>query len=1012
MRSSRTVLVVGVCSFMLLPSAAWAQSSIGGVARDASGAVLPGVTVEAESPALIEQVRVAVTDGQGVYLIVNLRPGPYTVSFTLPGFSTFVRDGLELQAEFAATVDAEMALGTLEETITVTGEAPLVDIRSTRGQQQFETETLQSVPGTGRLAMLQNVIPGANLNRATDRSVGGLNDRPQTNWSLHGAPSSRPVVDGMNYQLAALSQGVVVYNQDAIQEVVVETSGVGADRDTGGMQLNMIMKEGSNLFSGGGAFSYLGPSFESSNFSSELEARGLNPDRIGSLKKWRDTSGSLGGPIVQDKVWFFASAREGVTQLFSEFSFYNSVNQPESYLYIPDTSRPGFTNEYSKDITVRITSQVTQRHKFVASVFVQPNCNCYYNLLHATSPRDPKATGDHNYFPNWVPTASWTFPATNSLLFEAGFSGQLHFQKDTITEGGALGDFAQQPTDIRINEQSPRIFYGAVGTRYLPRSQFQQRFAATYVTGSHSFKTGLLFRQMRRGDINSAPPGGGNDVLQYGVNAYEYRFRRGVPNRVILLDSPWNYEESVRDIAFYAQDQWSIDRLTLNLGLRFNNAVGSTPEQVLGAGRWVPERRFAAETNVPNWTNLSPRVGAAFDVSGTGRTALKVSLGRYPVQTETASYNPARDLTRRNNISWDDNFYGAGDPRSGNFIPECDLMNQAGDGECGRWGSLNFGQVRAGVITADDANSGFNLQAHHWEGSVSLQHELAQGVGLNVGYFRTWYGGFLVTDNRAVTAADFDEFCVTGPTDSALGAASGQQFCGLYDVTPAKFGLTDNLRTQSSNYGDQSQVFNGVDVSLNARFGEGGLFQGGLSVGRTVWDTCFAVGQPNLVALQDLGSNAVTTSNRPDFCRIEPNWADSTQVKFMVVYPLPYDVQVSAIYQNAPGIPILAEWTATNADIGPSLGRTLSEGSRGSVDVPLIQDGKMFEDRGQQIDLRFSKIINLPGTSQRIRGNFDIFNVTNQNDVLRQVLDYGSRWQNVQQILGGRLLKFSVRYDF
>ena len=996
--------VVSGAFLLLLPAAAWAQSSLGGVARDASGAVLPGVTVEAASPALIEQVRVAVTDGQGVYLIVDLRPGPYEVTFTLPGFQTFVRNGLELRAVFAATVDAEMVLGQIEETITVTGEAPLVDIRSTRGQTQFQEDTLQSVPGTGRLAMLQNVIPGANLNRPTDRSVGGLNDRPQTNWSLHGAPSSRPVVDGMNYQLAALSQGVMVYNQDSIQEVVVETSGVGADRDTGGMQLNMIMKEGSNVFSGGAAFSYLGPSNESSNISDDLLARGLNPDRVGSIKKWRDSSVSLGGPIVQDKVWFFGAAREGVTQLFSEFAYYNSVNQPESFLYVPDLSRPGFTNEYAKDITVRVTAQVTDRHKFVAGVIVQPNCNCYYNLLHATSPRDPKATGDHNYNPNWVPTATWTFPATSRLLFEAGFSGQLHFQKDTITEQPGLGSFAQKPTDIRIQEQSPRIFYGAVGTRYLPRSQFQQRFAVTYVTGSHNFKTGVLFRQMRRGDINSAPPGGGNDVLQYGVNAYEYRFRRGVPNRVILLDSPWNYEESVRDIALYAQDQWTINRLTVNLGVRFNNAVGSTPEQVLGAGRWVPERRFASETNVPNWTNLSPRLGAAYDLFGTGQTALKVSLGRYPVQTETASYNPARDLSRRNNISWND--------ANGNFIPDCDLANPLANGECGRWGDLNFGQVRAGVTVADDANSGFNLQAHHWEGSVSLQHELAPGVGLNVGYFRTWYGGFLVQDNRAVTAGDFDEFCVTSPTDSALGVASGKEFCGLYDVTPAKFGQNDNLLTQSSNYGDgQSQVFNGVDVSLNARFLEGGLFQGGLSVGRTVVDTCFAVGQPQLLDLDTLGSGGFGPSNRPDFCRVVPGWADSTQVKFMFVYPLPYGVQISAIYQNAPGIPVLAEWTAENSDIAPSLGRNLSEGRRGSVDVPLIQPGTMFEDRGQQIDLRFSKIFELLG-SQRIRGNFDIFNVTNQNDVLRQVLDYGSRWRNVQQILGGRLLKASVRFDF
>ena len=1003
MRSWRTVLIVGVSAFLFLPLAARAQSSIGGVARDASGAVLPGVTVEAASPALIEQVRVGVTDGQGVYLIVNLRPGPFSVTFSLPGFSTFVRDGVDLPAEFSATVDAEMALGQLEETITVTGEAPLVDIRSTRGQVQFEEETLQSVPGTGRLTLLANVIPGATLNRATDRSVGGVNDRPQTNWSLHGTPSSRPVVDGMNYQLAALSQGVVVYNQASIQEVVVETSGIGADRDTGGLQLNLIMKEGSNQFSGSAGFAYLGPGNETSNFTPELEARGLDPDRVGSIKKWRDSSVSLGGPLVEDKLWFFTAAREGVTQLYSEFAYFNSVNQPESFLYVPDTSRPGFTNEFSKDITGRLTWQATDRHKFAASLFVQPNCNCYYNLLHATQPRSPKATGDHNYNPNWVPTASWTFPSTNRLLFEAGFSGQMHYQQDEISEHSALGDFKQKPGDIRILEQSPVIWYGAVGTRYLPRTQYQQRFAMTYVTGSHNFKAGVLLRQMNRGNINSSGPDGGNDVNQYGLNAMEYRFNKGVPNRVSLLDAPWNYEESVRDIAFFIQDQWTINRLTLNLGVRMNNAVGSTPEQVLGAGKWVPERRFPAKSNVPNYTNVSPRVGLAYDLFGTGQTALKVSLGRYPVQTETASYNPAKDMVRKTHRGWND--------ANGNFVPDCDLTNPKANGECGRWSNLKFGQVKGALQWADDANSGFNTQAHHWEGSVSVQHELTPGWGLNAGYYRTWYGGFLITENRAVSAGDFDEFCITAPTHSELGTNSGQQICGLYDVKPEKYGQNDLLRTLSSNYGDQSQVYNGVDLSVNARFGDGGLLQGGLSVGRTVWDTCFASGKPNLVGLSDLGSNSVSTSNVPGFCRVEPSLSASTQAKFMAVYPMPYGVQVSAIYQNAPGIDVMSTYRATNKAIGPSLGRTLAAGSRGNMNVPLIPTASMQEPRGQQIDLRFSKVFELIG-SQRLRGNFDVYNITNSSDVLRMVTRYGSKWRNVQQVLGGRLWKAGITFDF
>jgi hypothetical protein len=1004
MRGSRTASLVVVWLLVVAP-AAWAQSGITGVVRDASGGLLPGVTVEASSPALIEKIRVAVTNGQGIYRIVDLRPGLYTVTFSLPGFTTLRRDGVQLPAEFTATVDAQLSVGALEETITVTGEAPLVDMRSTRGQVQFEQETLESMPGTGRLALLQQVIPGAGLLRATDRSVGQLSDRASTNWSLHGAPASRPVVDGMNYQLAQLNQGVFVYNQVGFQEVVVETSGVGADRDTGGLQLNMIPKEGSNLFAGSASYAYLGPSLESSNASDELLARGLNPDRLGSLKKWRDTSGSLGGRIVRDHLWFFGAFREGVNQAYSDFMYFNSVKQPESFLYVPDLSRPAYTDDYTKDFTLRLTWQAAERHKVTASMMHQPNCNCFFNLI--ADPADPLAAGDHKYNPNYISAATWTFPVSSRVLFEARGSAQIHKQNDTRTTG--LG---QKLTDIEITEQSPGFTYGAVGrTRHLPRQQYQGAFTVSYVTGSHNFKTGLQLRHMTRGNIDEL----GNDIFQAGAYAMTYRFREGVPNRVTLLDAPWNYEESVRDIAFYAQDQWTIDRLTLNLGLRFNDAVGSTPEQVLGAGIWVPERRFAPLTNVPHWTNLSPRVGAAYDLFGDGRTAVKFSLGRYPVQTEQAASNPARSRTASVFMTWND--------QNRNYWPDCELTNPAANGECGRWSNLNFGQPTVSTRYADDATTGFNQDSHHFEGAVSVQHELTRGVGLNVGYYRTWYGGFLAMENLATGAADYDEFCITAPTDARLGSRSGREVCGLYDVRPTLFGQIDNLISEATNYGTQRHIYNGVDATMTARFGQGGFLSGGLSVGRTVYDLCAFNDLPNVTSdFYVFPGNAGSSTRIPfqafdvlprtsEYCKIEPTWGSGTQVKFMGVYPLPYDIQTSVIYQNTPGVPIRASYLATNDEIRPSLGRNLAAGTSANVAVDIIPYGTMHEPRGHQIDLRFSKIVRLRGTA-RLRGNFDIFNAFNANDVLQTVPRYGSQWLDVQQILSGRLLKFSVAFDF
>ena len=323
MRAQRLARLVTVSMILLMPAAARAQSSINGVVRDASGGVLPGVTVEAASPALIEGIRSAVTDSQGLYTVVDLRPGLYTVTFSLPGFKSLKREGLNLPAEFAATVNADLAVGALEETVTVSGEAPVVDIKSSRAQTQFVKDTLEALPGAGRLTVLSDLVPGATLTQEFNRGVGGTSDRTQTRYSVHGGPEAQPYVDGMNQQLPNSTQGVFVYNQLNIQEVVVETSGVGADRDSGGMQINMIPKDGGNQFSGTATAAYSGPKLAASNITPELLARHLDPNRVGSLKKFRDTGAGIGGPIKQNKLWFFTAAREGDTQQFADGVYSN-----------------------------------------------------------------------------------------------------------------------------------------------------------------------------------------------------------------------------------------------------------------------------------------------------------------------------------------------------------------------------------------------------------------------------------------------------------------------------------------------------------------------------------------------------------------------------------------------------------------------------------------------------------------------------------------------------------------
>jgi hypothetical protein len=590
------------------------------------------------------------------------------------------------------------------------------------------------------------------------------------------------------------------------------------------------------------------------------------------------------------------------------------------------------------------------------------------------------------------------------VLLEAGVSLQALDQMDTREEGW-------DDTQYRIQDQGLALTYGNVATRTIPRRQFQQRFAMSYLTGSHQFKTGVNLKFGRQGDIEEL----GFDKTIHGT-AVNYRFNNGVPNQLTLLDAPWNFEESVNDFAIYLQDQWTLDRLTLNLGLRYNEVTGSTPEQVLGEGYYVPERRFAPLEDVPHYRNLSPRLGFAYDLFGNSRTAIKGSLGHYPEIVRVVTGNPVNNLVRTTNRTWNENFYPVGDPRRGNFVPDCDLRNPVAHGECGAWSDLNFGKQTGGTQYAEGALEGFNSQYHNWQGSVSIQHELSPGIGLNVGYYRTWYGGdcggsgltntvtcTLVTDNQLVTPADYDPFCVTAPTDDRI-PNSGSQLCGLYDVKREFFGRSDNLARPASDFGELSKVYNGFDITVNGRFGEGGAFSGGTSIGKTVEDNCLIVDSPQ--------------SAREGFCKVDPPWSAGTDMKFMVIYPLWWDIQTSLIYQNSPGIPITASLVVPNASIVPSLGRNLAAcptaiggTCTANVTVDLIPARTMFEDRLQQVDLRLSKVFSLGG-SRRLRGNFDVYNLLNASNVLNMNTTYGPTWTNVTQILSGRLLRLGAQFDF
>jgi hypothetical protein len=275
-------------------------------------------------------------------------------------------------------------------------------------------------------------------------------------------------------------------------------------------------------------------------------------------------------------------------------------------------------------------------------------------------------------------------------------------------------------------------------------------------------------------------------------------------------------------------------------------------------------------------------------------------------------------------------------------------------------------------------------------------------VALNAGYHRSWYGGFLATDNLAVAPSDFNPYCVTAPSNSRL-PNPGASVCGLYDLRPELFGRVDNLVTRASNFGDPSRLYNGFDVTLNARFGGGAVFSGGLASGRTVTNDCYVVDSPQQA--------------REGFCELTPPWSAETQVKFMAIYPLPWDLQVSGIYQNIPGIPRSASYVASTAEVRPSLGRDLGAcGGRTpctatTAAFDLFPQRTVYEDRLQQVDLRFTRVFRFAART-RLQGSVDVYNLMNASNVLNMTTRYGPAWLNAIQIMGGRLMKVSLQLDF
>jgi hypothetical protein len=1033
-------LVVGaLLVFLFVPTVAPAQgigaSSIVGVVKDSSGGVLPGVTVEASSPVLLEKTRGTVTDGEGRYQIAELRPGSYAVTFTLAGFATLKRDGLELTPNFVATINAELHVGTLTETVVVTGETPLVDARSVAKGAVISQATLTALPTSKSVGSMLAFVPGA-VSPTNGVDTGGTKGEQSVRISVFGARPNdmRQMTNGMQYTNLNGDGGGRLYfvNPITIQENVIDLGAAGsAQYQFAGAVVNTIPREGGNQWSGAVFGAYTNHALQSDNLSDDLRAKGLTV--VNGVRFIGDSSALIGGPIIKDRWWFVTSARVSGSTLRAASLFHDAnaglpPSSPGYWLYTPDTSRPVDPEERNGNYQFRTTFQFGTRDKIGASTDIQRHFRdqAFGQLDQGIARIEANAAMCHN---DSLTQITWSRPQSNKLLFEGGGTVGLN-TFGTANFGVKLDGSDYEPcgqsAPFRVNIADPSrgpSYHGVGAIGIGVSDQFNARFATSYVTGAHNVKAGFT---ILRGDVTGNTINRADDV---GGLPIAYTFNNGVPTSMTLFASRYNEAHLKHDLSLFAQDQWTLRRLTLNVGLRFDWLRARVAAINNPANALFPAYSSPAVDNVPNWRDLNPRIGAAYDLFGNGTTAIKGGINRYVAGASTTvaqTFGPQANFSTTR--TWTDS--------NRNFFPDCDLKNPAqqdlrasGGDFCGPYNNPSVATFTNSTSVPDPAFiDGWGKRGYNWRATISLEQQLTTGLALAATYARTIYGSFIVTDNLNLTPADFDPYCITVPVDGRL-PRSGQQLCGLWDQrinVP-----TSNLVTFPDNYvnkyqfpgfsqGAQTEHFNGFDLQLTARLPRRGTLAGGWSMGNTIQNTAISAngGQINNSYTQCfVVDNPEQLTSQVSPCAV--NTPYQHRFRFNGAFELPWGgIQLAGVYQDLPGPLIVANVTYTSAQINAQptggLGRPLRTGTR-TIDV--LAPFSMFGDRFREVDARASKLFRVAG--RRIQLNVDVYNLLNastatfiQNTYSAPGAATASPWLQPTQVMDGRFVKFSAQFDF
>jgi hypothetical protein len=988
-----------------VPGTVFAQAAIAGTVTDASGAVVAGVLVEARSGALIENVRAAVTDGAGRYRIDNLPFGIYSVQFTLDEWSPLRRERIELAGAFTATVDAQLGIAPVSETVIATAEIPALDVHDAARVMTLDGATVRSIPSAGSYSALVTLIPGV-----TTPSNDVVTGTATTAFPIHGGRpnESRLQLDGFNVGSPPAGNSAASYVIDVggAAGVSFVTSGGLGEVETAGLVMNVIPQSGGNTRRG-------------------TFFVGGSGTRLQSQNQVYDVRSTFGGPIRADRAWMFLTGHTGASRRDVLNVFYNlNAGDPATWLYAPDLSRREYSDRTFENASGRVTWQLTPKYKAAIFWDAQAICRTCTGATPGNSepnPVSPEAVGVLGR-PLHVTQATWSAVLTDRLLVDGGFGGTFfgvgNFERRPNPTRGLIRVAEQCASGCDANGNIPGLVYRSQDFSRAYAGSYLWKGALSHVTGTQSVKVG--YQQTLMID---------DRTWMTNDQSLTYRFDNGVPNQLTQSISPWVNDARTAWIGMYAQGQRTSRGLTLQAAVRFDRAWSWFPAQQEGPSRFLTAPiRVPATRGVDSYTDLTSRLGAVYDVLGRGTTVLKATLGKYlegaGVYGMYANTNPTLRMPQTTMA-----FGTAGVTRTwidanGNFAPDCDLLDPAaqdrraaGGDLCGVLSNTSFGQNVLSNTFDTGVLGGWGVRPSDWNLALSFQRQIGRRSSVDVTYSRRWYRGFSVVDNLAVQPSNLTPFSIVAPRDPRLPGGGGYVISGLYDVTPDTFGQVANLVADSGRYGAWIQYFNGLDLTVSVRAAAGLTIIGGSSTGQSVADNCDVRAHLPELSTTTIGTSAFgpglgASSVTPlsPYCHVP--FGILTQLRGLASYVVPRaDIQLAATFQSKPGPMLAANYAVPNADVAPVLGRSLS-GNAPSVLVNLVAPGTMYGDRINELDIRIAKILRVRRTRSTIA--LDIYNALNSGVALAYSTTYGpgSAWLQPTARMTPRFLMISAETEF